>query len=340
MAATPPRRIIRLTGLATLAGASLVAAFGLAEWALRAAEIPYRTTWIPSETAIARFDPLLGWSYRPHLEGVQRNGEHLRPVVTDGHGLRVRSPADLPDPAAPTLLLVGGSIAFGHGLSWDESLAGRLESRLGLQVANLGTQAYGTDQAMLALERHHPRFERVVAVAYVFIDDHVLRNGVADRRLLIPFARFVGTKPRFELGPDGRPRLASVPVPYEKYVHSWLVDLVRIRIGGTLGMFPPRPTELTGALVAEMGRIAGTRGARFVVVHWRSGTEPERTFLRQPGAELVDTGVDPPPGWERMTIPGDGHPDAQAHDHVAGLLAAVLATGPAAPAATTPEVPR
>lgn len=334
------RRILRLAGMAALAGASLVAAFGLAEWGLRRAEIPFHTTWIPSETAIARFDPLLGWSYRPDLEGVQRHGEHLRPVVTDGHGLRVRSPADLPDPAAPTLLLAGGSIAFGHGLSWEESLAGRLEKRLGLQVANLGVQAYGTDQALLALERHHPRFERVVAVVYVFIDDHVLRNGVADRRLLIPFGRFTGTKPRFELGPAGRPRLASAPVRYEEYVHSWLVDLVRLRLGGALGAFPPRPTELTGALVAEMGRIAGFRGARFVVVHWRSGSEPERAFLRQPGAEVVDAGADPPPGWDRMTIPGDGHPDAHAHDHVAGLLAAVLAGGPADAEAASPEVPR
>jgi len=334
------RRILRLTGLAALAGASLVAAFGLAEWGLRKAGIPYHTTWTPSETAIARFDPLLGWSYRPHLEGVQRQGEHLRPVVTDSHGLRVRSPAHRPDPAAPTLLLVGGSIAFGHGLSWDESLAGRLERRLGLQVANLGVQAYGTDQALLALQRHHPRFERVEAVVYVFIDDHVLRNGVADRRLLIPFARFAGTKPRFELGRDGRPRLASAPVRYEDHVHSWLVDLVRIRLGGALGLFPPRPTELTGALVAEMGRIADSRRARFLVVHWRSDAEPARTFLRQPGTELVDTGVDPPPGWERMTIPGDGHPDGRAHDHVAGLLATALAAGPATPAATTPEVPR
>lgn len=319
------RRALRLVALGIGNAVVLLALFAAVEWGLRRLGIPYTTTWTPTETAIARFDPELGWSYLPDLAVVQKYGDSIRPVFTDSRGVRVAAPGAALLPAAPSLVIVGGSIAFGHGLAWEESLAGGLERRLGLQVVDLGVQAYGTDQAWLALRRHLPRFRRVRAVVYVFIDDHIVRNGVADRRLLIPFARFAGTKPLFQLDRRGTPVLVRTPRRYSELRNSWLLDLIKIRIGGALGLFPPRPEALTAALVGNLAATSRAAGARFLVVHWRLPGDVVRPWLRDDGREALDVGLEAPPGWQDMTIPGDGHPDARAHDFVAGLVAARLA---------------
>ena len=66
------------------------------------------------------------------------------------------------------------------------------------QVVNLGVQGYGSDQALLALKKHLPKFNAKIVV-YTFIENHILRNGNYDRRMLVPTARFLGTKPQFIL---------------------------------------------------------------------------------------------------------------------------------------------
>jgi hypothetical protein len=310
--------------------ALLVALVGT-ELGLRAAGIPYSSAWVPAESAIARFDPELGWSYIPDISLSRQSGGRWWSVFINRYGVRVPRPAFEHDPDQPSLVLIGGSYAFGHGLSYGESLSGQLEGRVGpdVQVVNLGVQAYGSDQALLALRRHLPRFRRPAAVVYVFMAEHIIRNGVSDRRLLIPSARFLGTKPRFELSAGGGLELRSRPHLYRRFDRSWLVDLVRIRVGRALGVFPPYPENLTRAIVLEMKRTATDAGARFLVVNWRyRGDEPADLFSSL-GIDTIDTLAPPTPArWADMRIPGDGHPSAEACSRVAGLIVADLTEGP------------
>ena len=93
--------------------------------------------------------------------------------------------------------------------------------------------------------------------------------------------------------------------------------------------YPDR--ELTRALIGEMRDFVESRGAEFVLVHWRqdiefpagsgerTGGDPSPT-VRGMGLPVLDTGANAPPGWDDWTIPGDPHPDARAHLRVAELI--------------------
>src|SRR5712692_11950 len=149
------------------------------ELGLRLLHLPFTERRSVSENQLAQFDPELGWTYIPNLSVVQTFGSDYRrvPIYFDSYGSRVRAPGVQRDPAAPSLLIVGCSFAFGHGLPYEETFASRLESTPGfpLQVVNLGVQAYGTDQALLRLKREFKHFNTRVVV-YVYIDDTDSRN--------------------------------------------------------------------------------------------------------------------------------------------------------------------
>jgi hypothetical protein len=191
----------------------------------------------------------------------------------------VASPGQLSDPAAPTVLLVGCSYTFGHGLPYEETFAGRMAATpaLPLQVVNFGVQGYGTDQALLWLERNYARFN-VKAVVYTFLEDHVSRNANDDRRLLYPDARFLATKPLYGIGRDGALFLRRAPRRTEEIRSLRLWDWTRL-LWTQRGPLPDR--DLTRALVTEMRKFVEARGARFVVVNWDQEIDG-RTFLPYP----------------------------------------------------------
>src|SRR5262249_57669727 len=86
----------------------------------------------------------------------------------DGWGDRARSELSVPDPTLPTLVVTGESIAFGHGLEYEETFAAILGDRLGLQVVNVALGGYGADQAYLRLLDVLERLAHSVVVLMVF----------------------------------------------------------------------------------------------------------------------------------------------------------------------------
>ena len=94
---------------------------------------------------------------------------------------------------------------------------------------------------------------------------------------------------------------------------------------------PEPDPDITRALIREMRTFSESRGAAFLLVHWRQDIEfPEGSGMRTGGGgvavlrgmdvRLLDLGVEAPPGWDDWTISGDPHPDARAHRRAARLL--------------------
>jgi hypothetical protein len=301
---------------AALALLSVIVALLAAEVALRLVGLPFDDGWTPSEYAMARFDPELGWSYVPGRSVVQTFGEPPREVSKhfDAFGARVPSPERPSVGGIPSVLLVGDSFAMGHGVTYEESLAGRLDEALDLQVVNLGVQAYGTAQALLRLRGAIDRFE-TRAVVHTFIGEHVLRDAIEDRRLLLPTARFHGTKPRFALDRQGRLVRVHEPRPHSEHTYSRLVAAVR---SAYLRRGPGPDPAVTRALLREMHREVRARGAAFLVVNWEQAAYPGRRDVFE-GLDVpwIDAREGAPAGWDEWVIAGDGHPDARAHAHVA-----------------------
>ena len=337
---TGPRRA--RSALFVVAGNLLVLAvlLLLVEGGLRLARFPFRPRWTPSENAIARFDETLGWSYRPGLATEMETESGVVPVYFDGQGIRVSGPGEEADPSRPSVLFVGGSFTMGHGLAFEDTFVGQFAARAeasGLQAVNLGVQGYGTDQAFLSLQRYLPRFD-TRAVVYTFIPAHRRRNTNHDRRLLFPGAVFLGTKPKFALDPDGEPFLEKPPVRYEDYRHSWLVDLVRMRLGPKWPGAEERADELTRALVRAMGEYCRSRGVDFWVLDWR-WTPGDAGGFEGLGVNVIDTLDGAPAGWSHAKLPGDEHPNARASKRVAELLVEALGLGDGERAAPPPSSP-
>lgn len=316
--------------LATLSF-SLVLTLAISEGLLRLLHLPFQSKWSVSEDALARFDPELGWSYIPNRSATQEFGHERRKVTMyfDDLGLRVASTRDHADPAAPTVLFVGDSFTFGHGVTYEESFIGQIRSRpdFPLQVINLGVQGYGTDQALLLLKRQFQKF-KVKAVVYCFISLQVERNEIYDVRILHPASRFLGTKPMFALQRDGELFLAKAPQRYEDFSYSRLwacLEIFKQRWG-------PRPTTLlTRTLIKEMKTYVESRSAKFVVIDWNQwSSRPSKAPWREGefpwglDVDVIRPAASAPPGWSSWIIPGDGHPDPRAHLFVSQLVASEL----------------
>jgi hypothetical protein len=312
-----PRRLLLIIAVNV---AIILALLLMAETALRIIGSPYTGEYVPSENAVARFDPELGWSYIPNLTKTMRFGEQVRTLTFDDQGIRVPSLGYRLSSVKPSVLFIGGSYTMGHGLSYEESFPGQFEVMTGhaLQSVNLGVQAYGTDQALVSLERFAQRFN-TRAVVYTFIEDHIYRNGNTDRRYLYPQTVVLGTKPRFALDGNGALSLAERPVLIKDYVHSYLYDLLRMKIETTFGLRPPYPEDVTRALIREMDRYCRDRGILFLLVTWRFRST-DYNGLGDLGVETIDTLDRAPAGWADMIIPGEDHPDAAANRHVARVL--------------------
>ena len=253
------------TGTALLFLVSLAAALALAEAALRLARYPFRGTWTPSETAMAQFDPELGWAYVPSRSVTQPYGTDPRPVTAlfDSLGIRVERP-DHTWRHAPSVLFIGDSFTMGHGVTADEAFPARVEARLGgrMQSVNLGVEGYGTDQALLSLERYIDRFD-TRAVVYTFIADHVWRNDNYDRRVYYPDGNWPGSKPLFAVRPGGGVVLRKPARRVAELGHIHLIQAAEV----AWTRWGPRPdVRLTAALVKELERYCHTKGVRLLVV--------------------------------------------------------------------------
>lgn len=292
----------------------------LLEGSFRILGIPYKVAWIPNENALAKFDSELGWSYIPDKSTTQKIKDKIIPVHFDRNGIRVPYSNFQFKTSDPSILFIGDSFTFGHGLSYEESFVGKFASlkEIPYQVVNLGVQGYGSDQALLALKKYLPMFNTKIVV-YTFIEDHIKRNNNYDRRLLMPTAMFLGTKPLFALNKKGELYLSKKPLLYKDYVHSYLIDFLKIRIGPKLGP-SSYPEELTKAIILEMKRISEENGVHFVVVNWRWTKNDYDRLFKDLDADVIDTMEDAPKGWEKMVVNGGIHPDAQAGDHVVQLL--------------------
>jgi hypothetical protein len=306
----------RLAFVAVTVTLSLALSLIVTEGVLRLLHLPFQAKWVLLENPLARFDADLGWSYIPNQSLVEQFGAQRRkvPVYFDDLGCRVRGPGLRSDRSAPTVLFVGDSFTFGHGVTYEESFVGRLASMpdFPLQAVNFGVQGYGTDQSLLLLKRQFKNFNTKVVV-YTFIPEHINRNAYDDRRILHPNSLFLGTKPMFALKSDGSLYLVKTPVEYKdlSYSHLWASFRVFSAHWG------PKPSfRLTRALVKEMRDFVESNGAKFVMVNWYRDDE----FPGVPGVDVVGVGDNPPAEWPTWIIPGDGHPDPRAHAYAAGLL--------------------
>lgn len=260
-----------------------------------------------ADAAMTRADARLGWSYFPGRTTWTRAGDRPVAYAIDADGNRARSSEDQVDPTRPTLLFAGESIAFGYGLSYDETFAHLVGGELGVQTVNLAVVGYGNDQAHARVLDALPRFAHPLAVVTVFVPQQIARN--VDR-----------WRPRLRLAPDGR--LVSVaPTSGPKLMK--LLD--------QLPYHGDEPLRLTAAILRATADAARVRGAvpLFVVTNYgppclhEDGSEAwivEELFVRQ-ALPFVRVDLEP-----EDLLPGflERHPSAQGARKIASAIERAL----------------
>lgn len=129
----------------------------------------------PSWLAIYRRDPALPFfSLMPNLHLAVDTGETHWHVRTDADGFRVgEAPAGEPRCNA---LWLGDSFAFGHGVEYEQSIAGQVAAAVpGLRVVNAAVPGYGPVQYRQVLESlldAGRKFDYVYVLSYVGNDFH------------------------------------------------------------------------------------------------------------------------------------------------------------------------
>jgi len=279
---------------------AIVLAFGAGEFLLR--NLPwFATHQLPAQNEpLRRRDPVLGWAYAEDRVGRGVLGGRMIEYAFDKAGHRVRAEGQQVDYARPTILFVGESIVGGHGVTYDETIPGRVEALTGLQSANLAVGGYATDQMYLRFKAEWPRYRHPRAVVILFMPALFHRNLEHDRPHL---DASLAWSP-----PSGDWRLVQIArrlVPYRS--DQDLAD----------GVLMTR--QALGATV----RMARARGAvpLILVPQLTPETEEEARIRTQVLAGLPYLQVTVDPSWR---VPNNRHPDARADAKIAEAVAAYL----------------
>ena len=159
------------------------------------------------------YDADLGWNTQPNSQITYKNSAGLDVVETyDAVGARTNPQ------------FVDEILASSYGDSWtqgaevSDSLTWQyfLSTTLGSNVQNFGVGAYGTDQALLKLERDLKRGNRTPIIILGILEMNINRIVNTYRPFYYPAAGMkFGFKPRFILRPDGD--LELIPNPMSQY---------------------------------------------------------------------------------------------------------------------------
>jgi lysophospholipase L1-like esterase len=351
-----------------LAALSTVLSVLVAEGVLRAF-FPQPPSWL----AVYREHPRLPFVVQADVHAPIDTGETHWTLHTDGRGYRI--PAAGPSGAAPehTLLLLGDSFSFGHGVDYEQTFGARLALQLGprWRLDNAAVPGYGPIEYRQRLEEtlaagEHP--EQLLVVLYLGND---FRDCAGQRR--VPVVDGVIGYERTSLSGWLKRRSHL----YRLASRAWHV------VAGSLNAEPEVTSEELyhaerweqGELkrgfetcAAELGALASlARGQRIPLlvaviptaetVAARVSTRPEglaegrrdlglpaRKTMRLlgdlglPSVDLTDALA--AAGAERVYLPFDGHLSPLGHERVAAEIGRpLIAEIPAASASTPDQAP-
>lgn len=280
-------------------------------------------------TPLTTVDPVLGWRPIPgrYQIGPFAIGARAATVTVGPDGTRATGGG--PRDGRPPLVFLGCSFTLGWAVGDDETFAWRVQSlRPDLAVENHGVGGYGTTQSLLLLEELLGQGARPALVLYGDIG-HERRNVAAPSWLLAlrsnqaavatPYATLDAAGGLARHPPEGYPAL---PLDTRLAAVTLLEDALARRRPYADAGDPHRVTEL---LVQEMADRAGRAEVGFSLVIL-SLPEEERAarlaFARAHGIDVIDCHLTIGP---ELMVPGEGHPNAEAHRRWGDCIAAALA---------------
>jgi hypothetical protein len=275
-------------------GLAVVLALAVSEWALRrrtASTRPPDPVHIPTEP-----DDRYGWVYQLKRSEFMIDGRSVEFAVNRERN-RARDLEDVPDPARPSVLFAGESIAAGHGITWAETFPALVGEATGLQPVIVAGHGYGCDQAYLRLADALPRFQAPVAIVSIFMPVMVWRMTSGTH----PHLTFDGATPRLLPAHDAVSDLEIVRLWFDKVMYH---DDDPVKLARTIAHLTAQKAEARGAVAVFVRPSFGTV----------SDASLDRAVFEEQGLHVVDVPVGDDP------LPGDPHPNARAMRRIADAV--------------------
>ncbi|MET0551405.1 MAG: SGNH/GDSL hydrolase family protein [Vicinamibacteria bacterium] len=325
-----------------------------AEGTLRLAHPSYLADLPQSDLArLHRYSEAYGWEPRP---GAVAFVDGQRTTI-NAAGLRGALHPRERTQGRPRLLMLGDSVAFGFGVSDDETFSADLEGD-GYEVVNLAVPGYGTDQALLRLEAEGAVYRPDLVVLHF-----CLQNDFVDNASSTYFYDGLHPKPYFTLERGALvPHVGHLRLPPVAraglwlHEHSFLFNRVLGRGAAAPADWAERRAQalddtmavrdLTVRLIARAGEVARAQGSGFaLMVHpsrrsFREGSS-WLAFLRDApelrGVTQVDMGERARAdgfGLEELTLDPIGHLNASGHRETASVIERTIVPALVAPPAS------
>ena len=238
----------------------LVVTLAAAEVILRVLDLRYLRTDESGSQPVYAHDAELGWFPIPNSAQTY-TGSRTVQVRHNSLGLRDIEPESS---QKPTIAFVGDSFVWGYDAEQGERFTDLLREKIsGYRIANLGVNAYGSDQQYLMLRRMWDRVMPSVVVLIICVDNDRIENST-NLRYDGPY------KPYFSLSSGS---FAGQPVPWSRHLyfgHSWLAQhswVVRVAISAYVYWKDPplRLADPTEHLIGMMRDMVMSKGAKFLV---------------------------------------------------------------------------
>jgi hypothetical protein len=281
--------------------------------------------------AVGRFDPYLGWAYKPNSRAISRATSKKIEYKFNSKGLRDEEiPYEKP-PGEFRIVLLGDSRTVGFGVPIHRHYSYIVEQYfVKVQVINMGVAGFGVDQAALYYEVEGWKYKPNLVVLYV--------SHVNDRHMKADF--YGKSKPLFVLK-DNRLQLTNFPVqkPNEDSTlhsflrkHSGIYFFLTNRLGPKKQPPPERrlipdrkayqETQfMVYKIVERLNSIVQKNGSTLVVLH-QCGSDLANLFSN---ANIIADDVSAPMSNNRTILsPVDTHPDEAGNGVLAWELARFL----------------
>ena len=140
-----------------------------------------------TRTALIAAHPKLGWVLKPDLALTIQTLDYIAPMRTNSRGLRDRERDYAKPEGVFRILILGDSFMQASQVPYEASLPALLEEALGhggVEVINMGVQAYGTAQELIYMQEEGLKYAPDLALLAFYAQNDIRNNARALEELL------------------------------------------------------------------------------------------------------------------------------------------------------------
>jgi hypothetical protein len=307
------------------------------------------------QNIVPRYVETAPWGIRKNIGGVSGRmltSEYEHEFHTNSQGFRGRReyPVQKP-PGVFRVIVLGDSVALGHGAGDEETFSAVLEKKLSearpAEVVNMGVSGFGTAEELIQLKAVGFEYSPDLVILCYFTNDPY--NNSVSKLYTLEGGELRRNEDAFVPAISIRDSLNRIPGYPFLSQHSHLVNLVRGKASGffigklgreagvtdtTGGEVPDHARELTRALLAEVAAECRQRNVPLLILDMPLYLDkqplqnlPMNAATCPPGVEIVNVvdAIYAGHPVESLAFPTDCHPTPFAHRLIGEWLAMRLA---------------